>query len=406
MLCRLVTVTAMAAGLALGALPTAASAQAGVANGTVPDGAMSRPHAADGVLGANFNQDLGSLNYRELQAARATWIRGFFTMPDADNGDVAATTTLRTILDASRRNYGTALSLKFPLAQTEMPAPGSAAMATELARVDKVLPVVMGRVDILVIGNEPFIESRPQDRTDALNNFYEAVAEHVIAYRRAHCALNCKTRLYMGALNRLDLPANRTPAVERWMRFVRETPDIQGVDIHPHVPSPEAVQTFLDYILPRLRCDQTFLATEFSLVWYWKEHMADPISPGFAGRYGFAADAKVWQVIQAAIAHPFPQQEWDDFLSSSPWYESQKHYLRDQVTAFRATGRLAMAGYGFRQDTLMEQNFGPDKVPWLLNSVFAPYTVQPAPNGLAGRGYAWIDDFRDLQRAADDRQDD
>lgn len=406
MLRRLVAVTAMTAGLALGAMPTAVSAQAGVAPGTVPDGSMTRPHAADGVLGANFNQDLGSLNYRELQAARATWIRGFFTMPDADNGDVAATTTLRTILDASRRNYGTTLSLKFPLAQTEMPAPGSAAMATELARVDKVLPLVMGRVDILEIGNEPFNESRPQDRTDALNNFYEAVAKHVIAYRRVHCASNCKTRLYMGALNRLDLPANHTPAVERWMRFVRETPDIQGVDIHPHVPSPEATQAFLDYVLPRLRPDQTFLATEFSLVWYWKEHMADPISPGFAERYGFAADAKVWQVIQAAIAHPFPQQEWDAFLSSSPWFESQKHYLRDQVTAFRATGRLTMASYGFRQDALMEQGFGPDKVPWLLNSVFAPYTVQPAPNGLAGLGYAWIDDFRDLQRAADDRQGD
>ncbi len=406
MLCRLVSVTAMTVGLALGAVPTAVSPQAGASQGEVPDGSMSRPHAADGVLGANFNQDLGSLSYRELQTARARWVRGFFTMPDADNGDVANATTLRTILDASRRGYGTALSLKFPLAQTEMPAPGGAAMATELVRVDKVLPVVMGRVDILVIGNEPFIESRPQDRTDALNDFYETVAEHVIAYRRTHCASNCKTRLYMGALNRLDLPGNRTPAVERWMRFVRATPDIEGVDIHPHVPSREAAQAFLDYVLPRLRPDQTFLATEFSLVWYWQQHMADPISPVFAGRYGFAADTKVWQVIQAAIAHPFTQGEWDDFLSSCPWFESQKHYLRDQVTAFRATGRLAMASYGFRQDILMEQDFGPNKVPWLLNSVFAPYTVQPAPNGLAGLGYAWIDDFRELQRPAGDPQDD
>ncbi|WP_344611243.1 hypothetical protein [Dactylosporangium salmoneum] len=396
--------TAMAVGLALGAMPTAASAQPGAAQDrVVPSGAMSRPHPADGVLAANFNQDLGSLDYHELQAARATWIRGFFTMPDADKGDVAATTTIHTILDASRRNYGTVLSLKFPLAQTEMPAPGSAAMAAELARVDKVLPVVMGRVDILTIGNEPFNESRPQDRTEALNNFYETVAEHVIAYRRAHCASNCKTQLYMGALNRLDLPANRTPVVERWLQFVNATPEIQGVDIHPHVPSREAVQPFLDYVLPRLRPDQKFLATEFSLVWYWQRHMTDPIAPEFAQRYGFAADAKVWQVIEAAIAHPFPQQEWNDFLSSSPWYESQKHFLRDQMTAFRATGRLAVAGYGFRQDTVMEQNWGPDKVPWLLNSVFAPYTVQPAPNGQAGRGYAWIDDFRDVQRPADDQ---
>lgn len=406
MFCRLATVAVVTAGLALSASPTTASAQPDAGPGTAPRGAMAQPHPADGVLGANFNQDIASLNYDELEAAKASWVRGFFTMPDADNGDVAATPTVSTILEASRRGYGTVFTLKFPLAQTAMPVPGTAAMATELARVDKVLPEVMGRVDILEIGNEPFIESRPQDRTAVLNNFYEAIAEHVIAYRQANCASNCKTRLYMGALNRLDLPANRTPAVERWMQFVRETPEIDGVDIHPHVPSPQAVQPFLDYVLPRLRSDQTFLATEFSLVWYWQAHLSDGISPAFAQQYGFDADAKVYQVIQAAIANPFPQKEWDAFLSSSPWYESEKNFLFDQVTAFRATGRLAMAGYGFRQDTPMTQNFGPDKAPWLLNSVFDPYTVRPAANGLTGHGYAWLDEFRALQRPADNTQND
>jgi len=253
-------------------------------------------------------------------------------------------------------------------------------------------------VDILVIGNEPFIESRPVDRNGALNAFYEAVAEHVIAYRESHCGDGCSTRLYMGALNRLDLPDRRTPAAERWMTFTRHTPELEGVDIHPHVPSQEAIQPFLDYILPRMRPDQKFLVTEFSLVWHWKAHLEDVISPDFAQRYGFAPDTLVWEVIRAAIEQPFPQQQWDDFLASSPWFESQKHFLRDQVERFRDTGRLAFASYGFRQDALMVQNFGPEKTPWLLNSVFAPYTVQPADNGLAGQGYTWIDDFSALQR--------
>jgi hypothetical protein len=74
----------------------------------------------------------------------------------------------------------------------------------------------------------------------------------------------------MGALNRLDLPANRTPAVERYLAFVRETPEIEGVDLHPHVPDEARIQDFLDYTLPRLLPEQTFLVTEFSLVWYWQ----------------------------------------------------------------------------------------------------------------------------------------
>lgn len=374
------------------ASPARALAQgAGSGSGLLP--------RAWGALGADYNQDLASVHFAELRAARARWIRGFFPMPDADEGNPGDNASIKTLVAAGRRGYGTVLTLKFPYPDTVMPAPGSPEMSIALARLDKVLPTVMDQVDILVIGNEPFNESRPEDRGDPLNLFYEAVAQYALDYRRAHCRPSCRTRLYMGALNRLDLPSRQTPGTERWMAFARETPGIEGVDIHPHVPSPDAVQPFLDYILPRLRDDQTFLCTEFSLVWYWQAHLTDQVSAQFADRYRFAPASLVWQVIEASIEHPFTQEQWNYFLSTSPWFESQKHFLRDQMERFRGTGRLAVATYGFRQGTLMEQNFGPAKPPWLLNSVFDPYTVQPGRDGLPGRNYAWFNDFRALQRA-------
>ncbi|TDD22317.1 hypothetical protein E1218_19490 [Kribbella turkmenica] len=319
-------------------------------------------------------------------------------MPWADEADPANHFAIRTVQDAHRRGYGTALSLKFPFADRALPAAGSPELAAELARLDKVLPLLVGTVDILAIGNEPFIESRPAERDERLNVFYEAVADHVIAYRREHCGERCPTRLYMGALNRLDLPDRLTPAAERWMTFVRETPELEGVDIHPHVPSVQAVQPFLDYVLPRLRPDQKFLVTEFSLVWLWKAHLGDTIPVDFAQRYGYAPDTKVWEVIRAATENPFSQRKWNDFLAASPWYEANKDFLREQVQRFRDTGRLAFASYGFRQDALMVRDFQVTSSPWLLNSVFAPYTVQPDADGLTGQGYSWLDDFRALQR--------
>lgn len=350
---------------------------------------------AIGALGANFNESIADVDVRELQIGRARWVRGFYPVPKADEGDPADDPTIRTILHIGARGYQTIFTLKFPYNNSVMPTPGSPEMQLALSRVDKILPLVLGRVDILEIGNEPFIESRPADRGDALNVFYETVARHIIAYGTARRG---RTRLYLGALNRLDLPDRQTPAAQRWMTFARQTPEIEGVDIHPHVPSPDAIQPFLDYILPRLRADQTFLVTEFSLVWHWQAHMQDVIPAQFADRYGFSPDTVVWQVIQAAIQRPFGQSEWNEFLSMSPWFESQKHFLRDQMQRFRATGRLAVAAYSYSQIPSMVQNFGPNKVPWLLNAVFAPYTVQPWRNGTTGRGYAWIDDFRELQR--------
>jgi hypothetical protein len=380
--------------VALGA-PAAACAA-----GTVPgQNRLAGVPNAHGALGANFNALAGDLEVRELQIGRTEWIRGFFPVPNADKGDPAVDVNIQKIVELSGRGYRTILALKFPYTNTVMPVPGTPAMDSALAQVDKILAAVLDRVDIIEIGNEPFIESRAQDRASgALNAFYEAVAAHIIAARREQYGTRCRTHLYLGALNRLDLAVNQTAATERWMAFARETPELDGVDIHPHVPSAQAVQPFLDYILPRLRPDQTFLVTEFSLVWLWQAHLSDTISPEFAERYGFDPSTVVWEAIQAAIDDPFPQEQWDCFLSTSPWYESQKHFLSDQVQNFRATGRLAVATYGYRQELPMTQNMGPDKVPWLLNSVFASYTVQRATNGTTGRGYAWIDEFQALQR--------
>jgi hypothetical protein len=390
MLRRLSTI-AMTAVLALSTLT-----QAAVAEGA-ESVARDKPRAlAYGALGANFNENLDTLDYRELREAHTRWVRGFFPMPQTDQGDPAAHVSISTITKAAARGYDTVLSLKFPYNAASFPAPGSAKMAAELARLDKVLPAVMGKVDILAIGNEPFIESLPAERDQRLNTFYETVARHVIDYRREKCGADCGTALYMGALNRLDLADRRTPAAERWMTFVRETPEIEGVDIHPHIPSPAAAKPFLDYILPRMRPGQTFLVTEFSIVWYWQQHMKDPIPATFAQKYGFPSGTLVWQVIKAAIDKPFSERKWDDFLNSSPWFTAQAGFLRDQMKLYRGTGRLAVATYGFKQDDPMVTNFGPDKTPWLLNSVYAAKVVRPRGE-LSGRGY-WLDAFRALQQ--------
>jgi hypothetical protein len=92
--------------------------------------------------------------------------------------------TIKTLLAAHDQGYGTVLSLKFPYNNREIPSPHSTAMAAELALVDKVMHSAMGKVDIVAIGNEPFIESLPGDRNATLNAFYEKIPQHVISYRK------------------------------------------------------------------------------------------------------------------------------------------------------------------------------------------------------------------------------
>jgi len=99
------------------------------------------------------------------------------------------------------------LSLKFPYFDEPIPVPGTSAMAAAQRRLAAVLPVVIGKLDIVAIGNEPFIECEARDRDSArLSVFYETMARQAIAYRRQQGDAGARTRLYMGALNHLELP--------------------------------------------------------------------------------------------------------------------------------------------------------------------------------------------------------
>ncbi len=352
------------------------------------------PALAQAALGANYNESLTTINDRELDRVGAQWLRGFLDMHLMNDVDPANDPNLKAMLAAAARGRHIILSLKWNYHQLDFPRTGSPEMKRELARLNELLPIVMGKVDILVIGNEPFIESKPDQRDERLNLFYEALADDVIAYRRTHGGNRSPTKLYMGAFNRLDLPASRTPAVERMLRYIASQPALSGADLHPHLPSLAANKSMLDYVLPRLRPDQKFLATEFSLVWLWKRHLSDAVPVAFTSKYGFDSGTKVYQVIDTALNTPMRYEEWREFLSSEPWYRSQQNYLSDVMALYRGTGRLAVATYGIRQAWNERQPFTAATDPWILNSVYAAKTVMLNADGSAHENFPWGDGFR------------
>ncbi|WP_327296900.1 MULTISPECIES: hypothetical protein [unclassified Streptomyces] len=371
-----------------------ASKQPGPTSSSAPTG-----EAPNGALGLNFNEDPSDLDFAEMTALSAKWVRGF--VPMTDDLDTLAATQQRAVaklLDASGNGFRTILSMKFQFRTPARPLPeaGSAEMAAQLKRVDRVLDAVMGKTDILTIGNEPFLETMKDERDSRLNVFYEYIAEHVIAYRKRKFPQGCRTRLYMGALNHLDRKEERTQATERWVAFVNRKPEIEGLDMHPHVDSLQAAGQYVQYVVSRLDKGKKFLATEFSLVLLWQKHMGDPIPAAYAQKYRVPPNTRVWQVIGNAIKKPFPQERWDDFLTMSPWFVSNKDYLTQQVQMFRETGKLAVATYGAVQIESMQTGWGADKMPWILNPPYANRTVREE-NGRVGRTTVWYESFRGLQ---------
>src|SRR3546814_10225711 len=95
--------------------------------------------------------------------------------------------------------------------------------------------------------------------------------------------------------------------------------------------------------ISRMRPEQKFIVTEFSLVWWWQRNMKGVVNPAFADKYQAPLNAQNWQIIKAALETPFPKEQWDDFLRMSPWFENRTHYVANQMKMFRAPGRLAVA---------------------------------------------------------------
>lgn len=367
--------------------PPSPSASAAVSTVTAPP--------ATGVLAANVNGDLARIDFEQLRAVSATWIRGFYVMTNADQGNVATQPGPAKLLTAAAHGYGTVLNLKFQYAKAPIPVPGTPAMQTALTRLDKVLAATMNRVAIVAIGNEPFLEARAADsRSPRINAFYEALAQHAAQYRQSHFGSKCRTKIYMGALTHLDDPASQTAETRRWMDFTAKTQSIAGTDIHPHVGAPSDAQKYLDYVLPWLRADQTFLATEFSLVHLWKAHLSDPVDPHFAAAHGIRAGTPIWQVIKNTSKQPFTENAWNAFLLSNSWFADNRTFLTGQMERFRGTGKLAVAGYGITQDKSVVQNLGPHSDPWMFNSLFCPFTCRPEAGGLPAENTTWCPEFR------------
>ena len=157
-----------------------------------------------------------------------------------------------------------------------------------------------------MIGNEPFIETQSTQSGQPLIDFYETMANDVIGYWSSHAEAEHGTQLYMGAFTRLDLVANRTPAVQWMLQYIASHQELSGPDLHMHMPNFAANQLMLSYVLPWLRPDQKFLVTEFSLVLLWYQHLSDPVSPDFTSRYNLPTPLEIYQFINLALQNPVP----------------------------------------------------------------------------------------------------
>lgn len=351
-------------------------------------------------LGVNYNEQLKFIDFNNLEKTNTEWVRGFvdffqlFDKPGALHSDKK----ILNYLSLKEHGYRTILNIKwnFKGRGEKLPNDDREVMEAYLNFLEDLLEKVWYHTDIIVIGNEPFIETLANEKDQRLVDFYIIVARAVERFRDLHP--DWYVPIFVGAFNNLYDPLWRTEAVDSLMEFVQSDPGISGIDLHIHHAEMQQMKDALHYASCKIRDDQKILITEFSLMKHWKAQLTNNINESFAIQYQLRAEMKNYQYIDFALKNPRTANEWFDFLQNSTWFESRKHYLKEAFSLMTNDPKFLVASYAIRQSYPIGQDFTSTTDPWVLNGLFANRTIrQDAGTGQDQLNYSFIDDFISIQ---------
>jgi hypothetical protein len=352
-------------------------------------------------MGINLNEQVDVTDYNDLADSKTKWVRCFIEVIDVYKAGTLNTDAKIIAFNALKaKGYKTVLSLKFDFKKNGFPAVNSTDWTNYLNFIQPLLAKVMANTDVLVVGNEPFIEADEATWNEPLNTFYKAACERANTY----FVLNSiKKPMFLGALNRLDETARQTdPGHVNFLAFVKATPYLAGVDVHSHHSAVEQLTSVLNFAKSKIRDDQKILVTEFSLMQYWRNNNTVAIAPAFIAAANASATDKIfpppagvtlnYQYIDYALKNPRTAEEWYAFCQNSPYIETRKNYLCAAYNIMKNAGNVYLSFYALRQSYPLNTDFTATTDPWVMNGLFMNRSVELL-NGRSQKSYSFLDLF-------------
>ena len=356
-------------------------------------------------IGVNYNESLQDIRTGELSASKTKWVRGFLDMfAHYDNQDLNTNAKIIQYLTVKDQGYKTVLNLKFNFITRAYPAVNSTTWNNYISFIDKVLDRVISKTDVIVVGNEPFIESEPSTWDEPLNSFYKAAATRVNQYLTAR---NLQRPVLVGSFDNLYQSGRQGNAgINNLLAWCKATSWVAGIDLHIHHNNNPEITTVINFVNDKIRNDQKIIVTEYSLMKWWRDNLNNDLTPQFlAAANASTADnifpppsgiTKCWQYIDYALKNPRKIEEWNAFNQYTPWLEDRKNYLCNSFKLFKSTAKFWLATYAMRQSYPLNGDFTATTDPWILNSLFTPRTVELLASGDAQPRYAYLGQFADI----------
>jgi hypothetical protein len=356
-------------------------------------------------IGVNYNESFQEIRASELSASKTKWVRGFVDVFNHyDNQDLSTNTRIAQYLTLKDLGFKTVLNLKFNFIARAYPAVNSTTWNNYIAFIDKILDRVIAKTDVIVVGNEPFIESEAATWDEPLNTFYKAAARRVNQYLMAR---SIQRPIFVGSFDNMYQSARQgNVGINNLLAWCKATSWVAGIDLHIHHNNNPEITTALNFINDKIRNDQKIIITEYSLMKWWRDNInLDLTSQFLAATNASTTDnifpppvgiTKCWQYIDYALKDPRKVEEWNAFQQNTPWLNDRRDYMCNSFKLFKANPKFWLATYAMRQSYPLNADFTATTDPWILNSLFTPRTVELLPSGDAQPRYAYLNQFADI----------
>lgn len=352
-------------------------------------------------VGVNYNGQFDQIDFNDLTRTNTTWVRGFIDFFQFYNGgaNLDNDPRIQKYLQLKSNGYKTILNIKFQFKGKTFPGVNSAEMTRQKDFLAELYDKVWAKTDIIIVGNEPFIESNGNDQggNGPLVKYYRQMCIKTKNYRDNQSK---KNPIYVGSFDNLYQSSKRKQSVRDLLAFAKNHSWMAGIDLHIHHSSIDQINSVFDWVKPQIRNNQKILVTEYSLMKFWRNQLNKKINTAFANKYNKNPDRKVYQFLDYALKNPVQRAEWVDFFKMHSWYNSNARYLKTSYDKFKAYSAFHIATYAIRQSFPFNQNFTANTDPWILNPLYVNRTVVKNLGGQFQFNYAFIDDFRDIQNGA------
>lgn len=261
---------------------------------------------------------------------------------------------------------------------------------------EEFLPAIEACTNVLVIGNEPFLETDEVIKPNSnFTRFYKNIAQDALEVWPWDVI-----PFYFGSFEALWLrnDPDKDEARKELLEFVNNEDHISGVDLHMHTRELDQIDKAFEWLNQHLVNGKEVIITEFSPAPAFKDDMGEYLGAAFKAKWGeldpnIKNKERNSDYLLYAIDHARTPAEFREWISILPFSKATPHYLCDAWKMFRSHGRFRLAFQGARQDT--PANYDGKKWPWILNPILMPVT-QELVNGQPSVRWNWYNDVQKI----------